>query len=82
MGGLHLDGENKPVLGGSLETDPPSRYAPAPRGWSEGTQAALPCAPRAPTLSLAPQSCRMLPTISFSTQASSCSLGAHRAMLL
>lgn len=47
VGVLGLDVDDKPFLGGSLERDRPSRYAPAPRGWSKGTQASLPLhAPR------------------------------------
>lgn len=39
--GLHLDVEDKPFLGGSLERVCPSWYTPAPRGWNDDTQASL-----------------------------------------
>lgn len=41
-----------------------------------------PCTARAPTLCVTLESCRMVPMISLSTRASSCSLGARRAMPL
>lgn len=82
MENLPLDVEDKPLLGRSLGRDRPSRYTPAPRGQSWGTQASPPYMPCAPTLSLSLESLRMLPMISLSTQVSSCSLGACSAMPL